>query len=75
MRRDCKNPAITIASIDCLSLRAPEGCVTISSEKPRLLRFTRNDSGLGIGMVKAGQFCNAIAMLHVDSETQKTLKF
>src|SRR4030067_1960047 len=27
-----------------LSLRAPEGCVAISSEKARLLRFTRNDN-------------------------------
>jgi len=25
-------------------LRAPEGCVAISSEKARLLRFTRNDN-------------------------------
>jgi hypothetical protein len=27
-----------------LSLRAPEGCVAISSKKVRLLRFTRNDN-------------------------------
>jgi hypothetical protein len=27
-----------------LSLRAPDGCVAISSEKARLLRFTRNDN-------------------------------
>jgi hypothetical protein len=27
-----------------LSLRAPEGCVAISLEKARLLRFTRNDN-------------------------------
>jgi hypothetical protein len=27
-----------------LSLRAPEGCAAISSEKARLLRFTGNDN-------------------------------
>jgi len=29
--------------VTCLSLRAPKGCVAISLEKTRLLRFTRND--------------------------------
>ena len=31
-----------------LSLRAPEGCVAISSEKARLLRFTRNDNSYSL---------------------------
>jgi hypothetical protein len=29
-----------------LSLRAPERCVAISSQRPRLLHFVRNDNSL-----------------------------
>jgi len=38
------NPAITIASIDCVCHCEVASTVAISSEKARLLRFTRNDN-------------------------------
>ena len=38
------NPAITIASIDCACHCEVVSTVAISSEKARLLRFTRNDN-------------------------------
>jgi hypothetical protein len=38
------NPAITIASFDCVCHCEVASTVAISSEKARLLRFTRNDN-------------------------------
>jgi len=38
------SPAITIASIDCVCHCEVASTVAISSEKARLLRFTRNDN-------------------------------